>query len=113
LRGDIEAPLSAKPFPALAVGLLMLLQLGGCVFIGGSDFLYMPLLCSASSETGWVRFFSYSYATGLLIIPLLMMASFPLPRLRILGAVLGICLCVGIATQIVLLDAKLLHCDGP
>lgn len=93
---------------ALAVALLLALQVGGCAVIGSGD-LGAPLFCTASApRLAWLGVIQSLLLIGFLPFGL---TAFAVPRLRPFAIGVGIVALAGLAMQYALMANGTFYCD--
>ena len=101
---------SALPKAALAVALLMVLQVAGCAIVGGGD-ITIPIFCTASAPGyDWLAGIQLLLLVGFIPVGL---ASLAFARLRYPAIALGIAALSGLALQHMFLANGIFHCDAP
>lgn len=105
----LDEPVANVSKTAVAVALLMVLQVGGCAVVGW-DHSVLPLLCTAAApRLDWL-----GYTQALLLIGYLpfALAALAVPRLRLLAIAVGGLALASLALQHVLLARGVFTCDS-
>jgi hypothetical protein len=96
--------------PAIAVALLMVLQVAGCTVVGWGEPL-LPIFCTAAApEWDWLGSIMAVLLVGFIPFAL---ASFAFRPIRYAAIAVGVAALSGLILQHILLANGTFHCDAP
>jgi hypothetical protein len=95
------------------LGLILILQVGGCVFTGGDDFLLMPIFCTVGLADWVPNILPVILALMLVSNPLVILAGLAMRRLTPFAVAFAVVTLIAIILQAVALGNGWLGCDGP
>ena len=95
------------------LGLILILQVCGCVYIGGDDFVLMPIFCTVGLADWVPNFLPVILAIMLAANPLVVLVGLVARRVTPFSVGFAILTLGGLGLQAVALQNGWLGCDGP